>query len=1824
IDWSVAFPAGNMATVVMNIENHGTLRLEYDDIGPDTFVVQLMAGGTFTFRTWYEDHTVTGSSSVVASQEGTWGDDWWYARDNASQTYSGKSGDDLMVAGTGGTYTLRGGVGNDEYRLSGDSFSRLQDGTGMNTVRALDVNAGEFSVSLDAAGYLNLYRGGALFATIENPDSFGSVMLGDGTLYGVNDLVNDIYAPYAVGEEADTVDAHSAGVGLAVDLLGGDDFFFGSAYADFVRGGDGADTLSGGAGSDILKGGTGDDTLEGGAGADRLEGGEGNDTYLVASGDGDTLRDEGGTDVVRFAGSLTAGDITLERAGQTDLEIWANGARLLTVYNQFDATGQIETLAFGDGSEIDLGAVHHPLTGTAGDDVLTGISAGGDPDDVIHGGSGDDTIYGYAGNDSLYGEGGNDTMYGGNGDDSYYVGEGMDTISDTGGFDTVHMAPGYSADDAQYFVTDTGALEISFAGTVALKVEHQDLEAFKVDRLVFADGTVVDLANLAFVQIGTEGIDTLTGMEDFSDQLEGLGGNDKLYGRSGNDILIGGPGGDRLDGAGGNDIYVWAPGDGSDSIYDYSGTDTIRLSGIGANDFRLDKDSVDLDIYIGDNFISVKNHFNYDAYGTGPVYRVEAIELDDGQRFDLTENLTFRGTNGRDYITGTITQGDRLDGLDGNDSLRGFGGDDVLAGGAGNDSIEGGDGTDTAVFSGNYADYSISGTPGSTLTVTDNAGTDGTDTIWSGTEYLRFADGVYDTTTGTFSVSQDNTDPVAADDVVTTDEDSAVTIDLLGNDSDADGDVLTIATLTAAAHGTVTDNGDGTVTYTPNANYNGTDGFTYTVSDGNGGTGTASVSVTVNPVNDAPVASDASFSVAEDAVNGTVLGAVSASDIDGDALAYAITGGNGDGIFGIDASGRVFVADSGALDYETAVSHLLAITVSDGRGGIDTASVSIAVSDVAEPSGPQAPEAGRVFLYETGVSGNIANSSDINLSTYGAKTLSASFETGADVGARQVIYEQGAGTRGLNMFVEGGRLYMAVWNNAEENWGYREVSANIAANTKYTATLVMDGALPADGTITGYLNGAEIGQATGVGLLYPHSGGIEVAASDGSVYHGTGSGAANPFSGTVEKLAHYNAALSGDELDQLQTFMAYEWLDGSQPVNTDPDAADDVLTTNEDSAVTVDLLANDSDADNDALNVVSLTAAAHGTVTDNGDGTVTYTPNANYNGTDSFTYTVSDGRGGSDTATVSVTVNPVNDAPVASDASFSVAEDAVTGTVLGAVSASDIDGDAPLSYAITGGNGDGIFGIDASGSVFVADSGALDYETAASHLLAVTVSDGNGGIDTASVSIAVSDVAEPSEPQAPGGYAVLLDPVGGLSGLADNSAINTGAHEDKTHSLAFETGDDVSTLQMVYEQGGGTRGLNFFVEGGKLYGAVWNYAEENWGYKELYADIAPNTKYTATLVMDGALPANGTASLYVNGSLAGTTGGIGKLYSHGDDIGIGQVAGGTAVHGASAIGSTAAAFTGTVEKLAHYNAALSGGELDQLQAYMANDWLGGGIPSEQVVLEFGSVTANQNTVTVDLVHNFDDPLVFLTMTSFNGNQIAVPRVTDVTSDSFTFYAQEADYLDGSHAVETFSYIVVERGSWTLSDGTRIEAGEVSSDRLTSDGWENIAFSDAFDETPSLFSQIQSENDAAYALTRQRNADTEGFQLSMQEEEAALYSDHGLEDIAWLAIETGAGSDDGFDFVAGRSSDTFVHNWDVLDFGHALDVTPQLLASISTTDGGDPSALRLRNLDTDSVDALVQEDQSKDSETSHTTERIDYFAIGGESGHLTGTAYTEFG
>ena len=142
-------------------------------------------------------------------------------------------------------------------------------------------------------------------------------------------------------------------------------------------------------------------------------------------------------------------------------------------------------------------------------------------------------------------------------------------------------------------------------------------------------------------------------------------------------------------------------------------------------------------------------------------------------------------------------------------------------------------------------------------------------------------------------------------------------------------------------------------------------------------------------------------------------------------------------------------------------------------------------------------------------------------------------------------------------------------------------------------------------------------------------------------------------------------------------------------INLAPVAVADTYTTDEDVVLTVaapGVLENDSDPNGDALTAILVDGVDHGTLTFNADGSFVYTPEQDYNGTDSFTYKASDGELESEVVTVTITINPVNDAPVAVDDAYTTAEDVILVVAAPGVLANDydVDGDTLTATLRTG------------------------------------------------------------------------------------------------------------------------------------------------------------------------------------------------------------------------------------------------------------------------------------------------------------------------------------------------------------------------------------------------------------------------------------------------------------------------------------------------------------------------------------------------------------
>ena len=163
----------------------------------------------------------------------------------------------------------------------------------------------------------------------------------------------------------------------------------------------------------------------------------------------------------------------------------------------------------------------------------------------------------------------------------------------------------------------------------------------------------------------------------------------------------------------------------------------------------------------------------------------------------------------------------------------------------------------------------------------------------------------------------------------------------------------------------------------------------------------------------------------------------------------------------------------------------------------------------------------------------IPNSDDINTGgPFPERTVHIEF-TPSDVTSRQVVYEEGAQIRGLNIYIDNGLLYVGGWNLAESGWQPTYITTPITAGVPISASLTLNGGpTVAPDVFSGYLNGSLIGRDVG-SQLWSHGGGIGLGGSNGNTYFHDGVGTGGTLNGSIDSLSIYNRALSDAEIDSL-------------------------------------------------------------------------------------------------------------------------------------------------------------------------------------------------------------------------------------------------------------------------------------------------------------------------------------------------------------------------------------------------------------------------------------------------------------------------------------------------------------------------------------------------------------------------------------------------------------------------------------------------------------------------------------------------------------------
>ncbi len=601
------------------------------------------------------------------------------------------------------------------------------------------------------------------------------------------------------------------------------------------------------------------------------------------------------------------------------------------------------------------------------------------------------------------------------------------------------------------------------------------------------------------------------------------------------------------------------------------------------------------------------------------------------------------------------------------------------------------------------------------VSFTVNVAVDGT---YQNTATLRYKAGTTPrtATSNTTTTVRDADVPVANNDAFTVAEDSSTALAVRANDTGL-GDPPIVTVATDPPHGTVVVNANGSIQYTPDPDYNGPDSFTYTITDATNQSSMATVTITVTPVNDVPAAANDAFTVAED--SGATALAVRANDTGlGDApITTTVVSDPPNGTAVINANGTVsYTPDPNFSGQDT-----FTYTIRDADGQVSTATVTVTVTPVNDTP---------VAVDDLVTVGEDSPPTAINVRANDTGVVDAPIVT--------VATDPPHGTVVVNP--NGTISYTPDPNySGPDSFQYTVTDADGEMSTA-TVTITV---APGNDTPLAVADTATVAEDSAAGVV------IDVQAND------TGLGDAPITTTVVSDPPHGTAVINAGgtvtyrpdpDYSGLDTFTyTIRDADGQvstatvtvtvTPVNDVPAAVGDTVTTAEDTAVTITVQANDAGLGDGPITVSAVSDPPHGTVVINPDGTVTYTPDADYHGPDSFTYTVRDADGQVSTATVDVTVTPVDDVPSAQADTLIVAEDS-PGVVV-AVQANDTGlGDGPITTTAVSDPAHGTAVVNANGTVTYTPDPDYNGPDAFTY----TIRDADGQLSTATVNVTVTPV----------------------------------------------------------------------------------------------------------------------------------------------------------------------------------------------------------------------------------------------------------------------------------------------------------------------------------------------------------------------------------------------------------------------------------------------------------------------------------------------------
>ncbi|GAA4369483.1 Ig-like domain-containing protein [Nocardioides caricicola] len=634
--------------------------------------------------------------------------------------------------------------------------------------------------------------------------------------------------------------------------------------------------------------------------------------------------------------------------------------------------------------------------------------------------------------------------------------------------------------------------------------------------------------------------------------------------------------------------------------------------------------------------------FSYTHDGSETTTDSFTYQADDGTTSSNTATVTITVTQVNDAPT---AQSNSLSVLEGGTATTLTGGaTSVLA----NDSDAEND-VLTAVLVSGPAHGSLTLNANGTFSYTHNGSETTTDSFT-----YRANDGTVNSgpTTVTITVTPvDDGAPVGVDDGLTVAEGGTATTltggatSVLANDTDPDGAVLSAVLVTGPSNGTLTLNSNGTFSYTHDGSETTTDSFTYQADDGTTSSNTATVTITVTQVNDAPTAQSNSLTLLEGGTATTLTGGATSvlandTDAENDVLTAVLVTGPTHGSLTLNANGTFSYTHNGSETTTDSFTY----RANDGTVSSNTATVTITVTPVndapvAVDDSLTVVQDGTTSTLDGGATSVLANDSDAENGVLTTHLAAPPAHGTVVLGALGTFtYTPDPGYSGPDSF------------------DY-EASDGIVTSTA-TVSIAVTPATPTDAVPVAVPDAATVVEGGTVTVLA--GGATSVLANDrdpdgyalmavlvSDVQHGTL---------TLGPDGTFRYVHDGSE--STTDSFTYRASDGTlssgavtvtitvTPRNSAPVGVADRATAAAGDAIAVlaggatSVLANDTDPDGDALTVVLVRDAEHGTLTLNADGTFRYRPSAGYSGRDAFAYRADDGTATSNTVTVRIRVQP--------------------------------------------------------------------------------------------------------------------------------------------------------------------------------------------------------------------------------------------------------------------------------------------------------------------------------------------------------------------------------------------------------------------------------------------------------------------------------------------------------------------------------------------------------------------------------------------------------